>query len=155
MHEERNDSTHTHMASRAVAWAAFVFAALALFLSIVAFNRAGTDLDEVVKREVTQYQQEMGQVATRAEVQAELVALRTKIAAAEAGEEVASEVATARENIQTTYRNANVALSQEAEEVEMELEQVESEVRTNTARGLQRLESLIGRMEQDVRTDEN
>lgn len=154
MHEERNNSTDTHMASRAVAWAAFVFSALALFLSIVAFNRAGTDLDEVVKREIAQYQQGAEEAAARAEVRAELVALRTEIAAAEAGEEIASEVATARENIQMTYRDADVALNQEAEEIGMELEQLESEVRTNTARGLQRLENLINRMKQDVRTDE-
>ena len=152
MNNEKNNTSNT--TPIIIAWTAFVFAALALFFSIVAFNRAGINLDEVVKKEVAQYQQQMENFTTRAEVKSELVALRTKVAAAEAGEDISREVATARENIKMIYQDASAELDQEAREVEMELKQVENDVRTNTAEGLQKLENIIRNWKQDVRSED-
>jgi|GEM_PF-4403673 len=140
--------------SHGIAWAAFALAALALFLSVVAFNRAGTDVETIAAQTAKEVRQETQQALVRAEVITHLTLLQAQIAAAEAGEEISQSVVQTREILQESYTEASQEVRQEMQELDRELEQVEMEVRNDTAQGLETLGSLIASMRQDVLTDE-
>ncbi|HBI16727.1 MAG: hypothetical protein UR60_C0006G0006 [Candidatus Moranbacteria bacterium GW2011_GWF2_34_56] len=65
-----------------VAWLAFIFSAIAMFLAIVAFNRTRLEQTPTAERwDNPQYEQVEDSATTRLRARAELVALRARISA--------------------------------------------------------------------------
>lgn len=139
-----------------IAWLAFIFSAIAMFLAIAAFNRTGIEQDrtEGERWDTPQYEKVEDSATTRLRARAELASLRARISANRTGDEIAQEVSEAREKIRTIYENSSDELRGEAGQMDIDLQNIENTVRSNTAQGLQGLENLINRLEMNIRRDE-
>lgn len=148
-------NSNNYSRSAIIAWLAFIFSALALFLAIVAFNKTEVRQNWTGERGATPiYEEVPDRVTTRLRARAELAALRARISANQTGDEIAQEVKVAREKIKAIYEDSGDELRGEAGQIDMDLQNIENAVRTNTAQGLQGLENLINRLEMNIRRDE-
>lgn len=137
-----------------ISWIALGLAGIALIFSVIAFNRSGTNLSTVVTEQTEDAVTAAQIVAARAEARADLIALRTRVAAGEAGEEIAQEVAETRTELAQAYENASEAAQMQWQEIDAQFEALEQQTRESSASALDTIEGLISDLERDVRTDE-
>ena len=159
-----------------LSWLALLIGSVALVISIAAYNRAGRDLNDLVKETTnktieqtselkatlstslptmaTKFVETAQQTSARIALEAKLVALRTKIVVNTANVEVAEEVAMMRSEYKKAYDSANMESKQQAAIVDSRLSILEQDLRAGTANTLASLESAIESLRIDVENEE-
>lgn len=131
-----------------------VISIITLLFVIAIFNRTGESLGIVVQEETQDAVNSTKLVTARAKANAELIALRTQVAAGMAADEAAQEVAEIRDDLAAAYEHANDEARQELRELDNDFQRLEQGFRNGAANVLSLLEDLAGRLEEEVRTDE-
>lgn len=134
-------------------WLTLAVAAIALVMSILAYNRAGQDISSVLAEETMEGVENIQQMTAVAQAQVELAAIRTRILAGEAGEELAQEVAQTRRNLAQAYENASEEARQEWQELDAELEQLEQQVRDGSADTIGTVNNALQTTRQDLQSN--
>lgn len=137
---------------------ALILATIALIVSVMAFNRVGEDLGDVVKDKVTE---EVVEVARSAELTAARAAALTRLLAIKAEAEVTEETAQlendveeVRRDLEIAYNEAGEEFAEEWNEIDQAFDNLEAELRDETGDFLDGFETLFGLLEEEVRTDE-
>lgn len=149
------ENTTQHSRASAVAWIALLTSIVALGVAIVAFNRSGTDLDEIIEDSVQEGYVETRQELAEAEARMRLIALRTELAAEAGYAEAAEELAQIRANLDYAYENAEDEVQQEWQELDAALERAENNARLESAESVQDVQNALELLERDIESDEN
>lgn len=157
----------------AVAWIALIISVIALWVGIVAFNRSGQNLfptigeetqeaaDEVAETtgEVAETTEEVAetadQIAARVEAEAVLLKVKGDVAEDEISEETKQQLQEVRTNLREAYADADDEVKQQYEQIDEDLETLETQLEGETAEALLTVENLLERMRRDVLTDED
>lgn len=137
-----------------IAWIALIVAIIALVLGWMAFNRSGQDVVPAVQEGAQEAQEDAALLAARTEARAELLALQTQIAAEEGYDEAAQQAAEIEADLETAYVNARLEASAEWQELQADFENLERELRDESADAAETVAGLIALLGQDLRTDE-
>lgn len=139
-------------------WIPTIVSVIALIVAIAAYNKTGQTLRASVTSEVTEETQDAVQMAeiaaARANARADLILLRTQLAAGEVQEDVGSNITAIRKNLAQAYKDTSDIAQKQWQELDMQFEQLENETREESANALDTLEGLISNLEKDVRSDE-
>lgn len=133
-----------------VSWIALVVAGIALLIGISAYNRAGADLDTVIARNVDQATDAMQRQMALLETRTRLLALRARIEANEAGEEIAAEVDDIQADLAVAYENVAAETREEIAELDRELATLATQTREGSAEALGTLERAIEETRREV-----
>jgi hypothetical protein len=128
-----NDNKNT------LGWLSLVTAVAALFVAIVAYNRAGIDIGEVVQRNVEEAQERVereandidrdaGLAVARVDASVRLANLRTQIENDALRMDAVDEVRRTRENLAEAYAGAQGALLDEWNEINNEMGNLEVQI---------------------------
>ncbi|MDD3661944.1 MAG: hypothetical protein PHG63_02655 [Candidatus Dojkabacteria bacterium] len=138
--------------SRVIAILALIASAAALFLGVVAYNRSGRNLDEEIQAAVDVRWEQVRISAARAEAASNLALIRARLIAGETYEEVADDFDEVHGDLSSAYEGASAEFQTQWNSLESGLNEVENEVRNDTADALSDLASLINSLEEDIRT---
>lgn len=141
-------------ASGNVAWLALLVAVVALGFAVVAFNRSGRDVATVIREQTQDTAEDIQLGAARIQAETRLASLRARIAAGESREEVGEEAQDVRADLEAAYANASVEAQQQWQEIEPRFEQLEAQLRDESADALAAFDRLLDRLRADIRTDE-
>ncbi len=167
----QNQSTNTGWI-----WFVGIISIVALVLAWMAYNRAGENLSTQVEQvgdelamEAEQATNQLGSAVeqntdqvvssteaalARAEARAELLALEAELEVEANYQAAVAQVEQVRLDLRNTYQNAEGEVRAQWQEVDQELSDLESSLRTESADALEVLGGLILMLEADVRTDE-
>ncbi len=138
-----------------VAWTALIISLLSLILAWSAFNRSGQDLSSEVAEDLRMARLELQQDLAIVEARADLLALRAQIEAEEQYAETRAEVAEVRNDLRIAYLNAETEVQQEWREMDAALEDLENNLRDESADAVGSLTNALDAIERDIRTDED
>lgn len=149
-----------------------IVALVALGLAWWAFNRSGENLTSEIGDATQEVVDETRQAANeaeealdirvteaelaaaRAEAYADLLALKAELEAEENYAEVLAETQAIEDDLDALYANASAEAQQEWAEMQVEFDQFENQLRSETSDALDGLGGLILLLSADVRTDE-
>lgn len=133
---------------------ALIIAILALVLAWISYNKTGVDLERKLNQEVQELQREARIELVQLETRVRLLSLRAEVLAAESYEGLAEEAVDIRNNLNRAYDNASVEARQEIQELDRQLETLESELRTDSANAVETIQAALEILERDIRTEE-
>lgn len=140
---------------------ALVLAAIAIILSMMAFNRAGKDVGDIVMDTVEEGVEGVEDVARSAELSAARGVAMTRLVAIKTEAELSGETAQFEDDVRDAKRDLQIAYDQAGEDfqnewvsIESAFDDLEASLRDNTGDFLNGFETLFGLLEEEVRTDE-
>jgi ElaB/YqjD/DUF883 family membrane-anchored ribosome-binding protein len=153
-----------------------IIAILALILAWTAFNRTGQDLEDMVADQVEEAYntseravvdgaqaiedgtEELVDDATlleaRAEARAELIVIEARIEAGEEINEIQADLDAIETDLEQAYANAGQEATQEWNDLQIGLQNIEDGLRTGTAETLEFIGGTVLLLEDDVRYDD-
>jgi hypothetical protein len=169
------NTDNTQTKQNGTLWLVAIVSILALILGWAAFNRSGDNLTTEIQQGANELSAEttenynqaaaeiesaadsvvmsVNDIQARAEVRAELLAIEARIAAEEGYEAAADEVKNIRTNFMAAYENVEDEAKQNWQQLDLELNQLEESLRTNSANALETLADFIASLGADVRVD--
>jgi hypothetical protein len=173
-------SVHDHEKQRnfntGAAMVALVAALLAGGVAWAAYNRSGEDLEDQAKTQADKAVAEVKettinvtnqvetaamntkQEATRSGVEDDLSAIQIKLAAGnltqEAKDDLASEVASIRNDLLDGYENSSTQVMAQVNTIATELQSLENDLRAGAAKSLTIVESTLEKVRNDLMTDD-
>jgi F0F1-type ATP synthase membrane subunit b/b' len=158
-----------------VMWVIAIVVILALIIGWMAFNRSGDNLSTEISQEgselgtetrenyndvgnniensINSVSESAQDLQARAEVRTELLALQTRLSVEEGYDAAADEVKDIRANLAATYEGVEDSAKQNWQQLDIELDQLEQSIRTNSADALETLAGFMLNLEADVRVD--
>lgn len=109
---------------------------------------------EEFQQQAEEFEETASQASARLEARSELAALEAQVAAEQGYDEVADDVADIRANLKTAYANARGSVRAEWQDIDADLEALETNLREESADALSGLQNLVARLKLDIRTDE-
>lgn len=160
-----------------IAWLGLIVGGLALLISIVAYNRSGEDLDDTVvnrtaavvdeaedvteqaREEIIEARNEISesaeQLRLRTEIGARIVAIQAQVTADNVTDETVTEIQDLRSDLRNAYADATGEMRTQVDQLDQDLERLETEVREDTAAALATIENLLARLRRETLTDED
>lgn len=137
---------------------AIILAAIALVVSVMAFNRVGEDLGDVVEEKVVKGVEEVTRsaelTAARAAAVTRLLAIKAEAEVSEETAQFEDDVEEVRRDLEVAYDEAGEEFAEEWNEIDQAFDNLEAELRDETGDFLNGFETLFGLLEEEVRTDE-
>jgi len=170
------NTNNTHTKQNGTLWLVAIVSILALVIGWAAFNRSGDDLTTEIQQESNELGAETSEnyneaateiesgadsmamsakdLQARTEVKAELLIIEARLSAEEGYEAAADEVKDIRTNFMASYENVEEEAKQNWQQLDLQLNQLEESLRTNSANALETLSEFIANLEADVRVDD-
>lgn len=137
-----------------VATVALIVGVIALLIALVAFNRTDRDENSTTLSTTPVVTNNLATTTARAQAATELAALRARLAAEKNYEEAQAAAQATQEDLAAAYANATGAARAELQVLNQQFDDLETQLRGQSADALLTLENLITKLRQDVAVDE-
>lgn len=134
----------------ALAVVALLLAIPALIISVLAYNRAGRDIDTDVNQRLTQLENNTQLAFAKGSAAVKLAALRARIEANNAGENVQAELDDIEAELRSAYDEVGGNTQQEWNEFSQDFDQVGNVIEQGGEEALNALQNLIDKLQENL-----